>query len=134
MIIYSVGKRVKNFIKVVIRNFDNTVKTKDFDLYEYNLTKDTSKDGVYIVRFENGNIKAELFYQNSRLNGICNFYFENGRIKAREEYRDGILEGTAKKYYPFGILQSEELYSKGKVILIKEYNEDGKLIRETKFK
>ena len=134
MIIYSIGKRVKNFVKVIIRNFDHSTPNKDVDYYEYNLSKDTAKDGVYVVRFENKNIKAELFYKDSKLNGICNFFYENGRIKAREAYKEGFLEGTSKKYYPFGILQSEEIYEKGKLIHIKEYNDEGRLIKETKLK
>ncbi len=134
MIIYSIGRRFKNIVKIMIRNFDHTTQSKDVDLYEYNISKDTSKDGVYVLRFENGNIKAELFYKDSKLNGICNFYYENGRIKAREEYRDGFLEGTCKKYYPFGILQSEEIYDKGKLIHLKEFNDEGRLIKETKLK
>jgi antitoxin component YwqK of YwqJK toxin-antitoxin module len=133
MIIYSIGKRIKNFFKVIVTNFDNKPVTKDVGLYEYDISKDTSKDGVYIVRYPNKKIKAELFYFNGKLNGLCNFYYENGRIKAREEYRDGVLEGTTKRYYPFGIIQSEELYHKGVLVRKKEYNEEGRLIKETKF-
>ncbi|HPN39331.1 MAG TPA: hypothetical protein PL041_13095 [Melioribacteraceae bacterium] len=133
MIIYSIGKRIKKFLKVIVTNFDNKPVPKDVGLYEYDLSKDTSKDGVYIVRYPNKKIKAELFYLNGKLNGICNFYFENGRIKAREEYKEGILEGTTKRYYQYGILQSEELYKNGKLIRKKEFNDEGRLIKETKF-
>jgi len=134
MIIYAIGKRIKNFFKVTVTNFENTVKKHDVDLYEYTESKDTSKDGIYNVRYPGGKLKAQLYYIGGKLNGICNFYYENGRIQAREEYRDGFLEGMCKRYYVFGIIQTEEMYEKGQLISKKEFNDEGRLVKEVKYK
>ncbi len=127
MIFYSIGKRVKNFVKVIInprayrKRMSGETVTEDG-----NVTVETHK-------YPNGNIKAELRYVNGKLNGLSTMYYPNGKIKARENYSDGLLDGLTKRYYEQGQLMSEEFYRRGKLLYKRVFSLDGTLTGERRF-
>ncbi|GEM_PF-6532452 len=124
MIFYSVGKRVKEFVKVIIN--PSALQKRD----EKSMNSNTRTE---IHKFPNGEKKAELKYVNNELNGLSTFYFENGIIRAREHYKDGKLDGLSKKYYENGKLMSEEFYRNGKLLFKRVFSLDGAVTSETRF-
>jgi antitoxin component YwqK of YwqJK toxin-antitoxin module len=127
MIFYSIGKRVKNFVKVIIN-------PRAFRKRE--LGETYAGDGDVKIekhKYPNGKIKAELRYVNGKLNGISTMYYPNGIIKARENYRDGLLDGLTKRYYEQGQLMSEEFYRHGKLMYKRVFSLDGTLTGERRF-
>lgn len=112
MIFYSVGKRVKNFVKVIIN--PSALKQRENGDYSQNSANRTD-----IHKYSNGKIKAELCYLNNELSGLSTFYFENGIIRAREHYKDGKL-------------MSEEFCPKGKLLFKRVFSLDGTLTSETR--
>ena len=38
------------------------------------------KEGLWIEKYSNGNIRCELNYLDGKLNGLCKYYYENGNI------------------------------------------------------
>jgi len=110
MIIYSIGKRLKNVIKVKITLIrSNLLKLFNKDKVE---TDVVVKDRV-VHYYPNGNIKAECSYKEGKLEGISLFYYPDGKIEAKEFYKDGQLTGLSKRYDRFGKLQFEEYYKDG---------------------
>ncbi len=127
MIFYSIGKRVKNFVKVVINP----------KAYRRQILGETS-DGesarrVDVLKYPNGKTKAELQYVNDKLNGISTMYYPDGTIKAKENYKDGQLDGLTKRFYSGGQLMSEEFYRHGKLLYKRVFNLDGSLSGERRF-
>ncbi len=110
MFIHSIGKRIKNFLKVTV--FYR--KRKESNSYNDENTKTWF--------YENGNVKALCRYENGKLHGISIHYYENGNIKLKETYQNGVLEGTTKKYDETGKLVAEEVYRGGNLIKRKVYS------------
>lgn len=125
-IIHSVGKRIKNFLKVKIHTKSDTIQTinKNVD------NQKGKKSDTRVERWfhENGKVKAECFYRNNQLQGISNYYYESGQVKARENYNEGLLHGMTKRYHPSGQISSEENYDRGKLVSKKEYDQLGNII------
>ena len=128
MIFYSIGKRVKNFVKVVI----NPKAYRRRVLGETNYGEGSSRR-IEVLKYPNGKIKAELQYVNDKLNGISTMYYPDGTIKARENYKDGQLDGLTKRYYNGGQLMSEEFYRRGRLLYKRVFNLDGTLSGERRF-
>jgi antitoxin component YwqK of YwqJK toxin-antitoxin module len=127
MIFYSIGKRVKNFVKVIIN-------PRAFRKRELGTTY-TGEGEVKVetLKFQNGKIKAELRYVNGKLNGISTMYYPSGVIKARENYKNGVLEGLTKRYYEQGQLMSEEFYRNGRLLYKRVFSLDGTLTGERRY-
>ena len=135
MIIYSIGKRIKNFIKVKVFNSQKNIKSSPSIVYKVNVGDSPKKieEGKVVYYYESGKIKAECNYKNYQLDGISNYFFENGKIKAKECYKDGALEGLSKRYYMNGIVNSEEYYKKGILMFKRVFNLDGSVTTETQY-
>jgi len=132
MIFYSLGKRIKNFVKVKIFLGEKKLTS---EAYETNsIDQDGAiKDGIINHFHENGNLKAECSYINYVLEGISNFYYENGVIKARENYKNGILQGVTKRYFENGKLKTEEYYLNGVLKNIKIFDKNGEMSQEINY-
>lgn len=124
MIFYSIGKSIKNFVRVKIlmnparHGTDKSAAGED----------GTSSDGYRRWYYKGGKIKAEVFVKNGKMEGIANLYYENGNIKAREFYQADQLHGLAKWYYETGELKSEKYYKDGQLTSIREFDKSGKII------
>lgn len=81
--------------------------------------------------YENGNIKAEIPFQNNVIHGIVIQYYDNGDLKSEETYKNGQKNGFSAYFYPNGLLQQEIFYKNNKPNG-KEYQFDrnGYLIKE----
>jgi len=82
--------------------------------------------------YPNGKMKSVLNYKNGQLEGIALYYHENGNLKERVNYRRGKRERTGTTYYESGKLKEEITYEDGEPVLVKAFDENGKLLSETK--
>ncbi len=126
MIFYSVGKRVKDFVRVILN--PAALRARE------------GRDGAkganrkrIVHKYPNGKVKAELIYVNGKLNGISTMYYPSGIIKSRENYSNGVLEGLANYYYENGKLMREEFYKNGHLLFKRIFNLDGSITSETKY-
>ncbi|MFH1197337.1 MAG: hypothetical protein V1720_16685 [bacterium] len=129
MIIYSIGKRIKDFLRV--RIFSKSSKTTV--VHNRNTIGDEPVDSglrTEIWHYDNGKIKAELTYNKKKLEGISTFYYESGRIKAKENYKEGKLDGLTKRYYEIGSVESEEYYRNGTMLFRRLFSLKGTLTKE----
>ncbi len=127
MIFYSIGKRVKNFVKVIIN--PRALRLRE-GRGNYS---DKSNVKIEELKYPNGKIKAKLRYENGKLNGISIMYYPNGVIKAKENYKDGLLDGLTKRFYEQGQVMSEEFYRRGKLRYKRVFSLDGTLTGERRF-
>ncbi len=51
-----------------------------------NLIIDGKRQGEWVFRYENGNLKAQGFYENGNRIGKWVFYWENGQIQSKGQY------------------------------------------------
>ena len=55
-------------------------------------------NGYYIEYYNNGNIKAKIYYENGRRHGDCTYYYENGNMRYQCKYKKGERSGKAVVY------------------------------------
>lgn len=116
MILYSISKRIKNFLRVRIIVFKDFLSSLLYDRRR-NYYFD-GKNGVLRRYYDSGALKSEVNYRDGRLEGLSNTYYENGNICSRENYKNDKLNGLSKFYKINGDLKAEIYYRNG--ILIKE--------------
>lgn len=130
MILYSIGKRIKNFIRVKVLSDFKIKKDKIISGEEYLKNKDKIAEGIVCWYYDNGKIKSECHYKSSMLNGISIHYYKSGKVKAKENYKQNRLEGLSIHYYENGRLMSEENYRGGTLISRRAFDELGKITIE----
>ena len=79
-----------------------------------------TKKGSWKDFYENGKLKDEGKYLNSKRTGNWTFYNKNGKIEQDGNYRNGKINGPWKWYFDSGKLRREENYFNG--------NEDGQSV------
>ena len=134
MILYSIGKRIKDFVKIVIFS-PKKEEEPDYGISyaEYIANKHKVKEGHVTWKYDNGSVKAKCHYKDGELDGICCFYYEKGAIRARENSKEGKLEGLTKRYYKNGKLMSEEYYKKGYLLFKRVFDLNGALTVEENY-
>jgi antitoxin component YwqK of YwqJK toxin-antitoxin module len=125
MIFYSVGKRVKDFVKVILNPAALKRRENNFE------SGGAAKRVIH--KYPSGRVKGELIYKNGKLNGISTLFYENGTIKSKENYKDGVLDGLAKYYYEGGRIMREEFYRNGHLLFKRVFSLDGSVTSETKY-
>ncbi len=78
--------------------------------------------------YPDGRRKTEAQYEHGKLNGIFRQFYENGKLQLQREYKDDVLDGKSIEYYPNGKIKEEIAYRQGKILHIKLYDKNGKLI------
>jgi antitoxin component YwqK of YwqJK toxin-antitoxin module len=91
-------------------------------------------DGVQKSYYEDGKVREEVTYNNSKIIGISKEYYESGKLKSEVHWIDGKVSGDRKNYYESGKLLSETpcIYNQEEDYVMpngvsKEYYENGKL-------
>lgn len=130
MILYSIGKRIKNFISVKVLSDFKIQPDKIISGEEFLKNKDKISDGIVCWHYDDGKIKSECSYKNNMLNGISTHYYKSGKVKAKENYKENKLEGLSIYYYESGRLMSEENYRSGKLINRRTFDSAGKITIE----
>ena len=128
MILYTIGRRIKNFFKVKVRFRPEGKPGEDriFTGDQFLKKENSVKDGIVCWSYDNGKIKARCTYKNYMLEGISTHYYESGKIKVKENYKKNKLNGTLLRYYEDGGLMSEENYIKGNLVSKNSYDRKGK--------
>jgi antitoxin component YwqK of YwqJK toxin-antitoxin module len=75
-----------------------------------NAKKVKRQNGLFVIYYDNGKIKAERNYQDGRLEGVYKMYYENGNLKLEGYYENDKMNGVFKRYYEDRTLKSEEVY------------------------
>ena len=126
MIIYSIGRRIKNFFKVTVTTYDiKKKKEKIISGEEYLRNNLTMSEGKVRWFYEDGNLKSECKYEDSMLEGISIHYYKNGTVKAKETYKKNKQDGLTIRYNEKGKIISEETYKSGNLISKIVYDSEG---------
>jgi len=72
--------------------------------------------------FNNGNVKAEMFYKEGKLDSISKHYSFEGVLEIEEYYKNGLKDSISKTFGKNGIQKKEKYYKNG--IEIKSYDFD----------
>lgn len=72
-------------------------------------------------------------YLNGKMEGEFQSYYPDGKIMLKAIYKNGLLDGSSYYYFPDGKVQKETKYERNKIIFVKEYDKNGKLLYEDKF-
>lgn len=95
--------------------------------------KEGNSEGPFKLYYKNGLVKEEGTYKKNKLIGQCKSYYANGII---EEIKDLDLEGNEsgliKNYDYDGKLYCEMMKSKRKILSLKYYDKNGKIVYESK--
>ncbi len=71
---------------------------------------DRKNSGLIRMYYDNGQLRAERYFQSGKLNGSYRMFHENGQLKLEGSYKDNKLNGVFKRYDQRGQLTAEELY------------------------
>ncbi|MDF1695764.1 MAG: toxin-antitoxin system YwqK family antitoxin [Saprospiraceae bacterium] len=125
-------------------------------LLEESMYVEGKLNGERIIYNEKGEKEVSEIYTNDVLNGTLREYYPNGKMKLTGTYTNNVLSGTVNVFYPSGKLKEEvqfldnkedgpfkEFHENGNIKwegtykdgdnefgLLKEYNENGELIRK----
>lgn len=84
--------------------------------YQYILGSDSNGNAVEIRQgltkefYQNGQLKAEINFDNGKVNGQLKTYFEDGQIAGISNWKNDSLNGLTKDYYNNGVLYQERNY------------------------
>lgn len=89
-------------------------------------------NGPYIEYHPNGKMKMLGEYNNNVLEGKVSVFYPSGKIKEEVQFVDNLEDGPFKEFHENGNIKWEGSYRKGdnEFGLLKEYNEEGVLIRK----
>lgn len=89
-------------------------------------------DGIFKTYHANGNTKLEGLYTDNVLAGTVKGYYPTGELMEEVTFADNIEQGPFTEYHENGKLKWEGTYRNGdkEFGLLKEYNEEGELIRK----
>ncbi len=125
------------------RNNQVTIKNEQGQILEqYEIsTKDSLKNGNYLLFAEDGDTIVWAQYSNGALNGERRVYFENGNPQVIEHYQNGIHQGLYQAFFEDGKVELQGRYANGsmegewrgfykngqlkEVVQFKENNENG---------
>ena len=86
-------------------------------------------NGEFITYYENGAIESKRHFNNGKIkDGECPHFYEDGKIKQQHSYLNSKLDGPAYEYYPDGKLMQENFYQQS-VLIGKDtsYYQSGKI-------
>ncbi len=135
--------------------FSQTYDIVDDDTVNYT-DKKGLKQGAWVEKWDNGNIKHEVNYKNDLKDGVEMLYFKSGKcvqeesyykagkldgtvtvkyedrtIKSQTDYKNGLKDGSEILYYSNGNKQSEATYAKDKLVgTIRMYDKSGQFTKE----
>jgi len=105
-------------------------------------TKDTSnlfvdknaKDGLNIIKYKNGVIKAKGYYNSGRKYGEWQSFYPDGKLWSDEYFTLGLPDGKITVWYDNNKKMYEGVYKNGHPIGTWSYwNEEGKLLRTSDY-
>lgn len=89
--------------------------------------------GEYKDYYSDGSLHVVGMAVNGKKEGWERKYYKSGPLFEEIFFQDGIGQGEAKTYYENGKLQYQGNMKDGKFQNIKEYDQDGKLVKEIQY-
>ena len=89
--------------------------------------------GVTEDFYEDGRIASRYRFLNGLPHGLQQEWYETGQIALEEARCLGQFHGYRREWYPNGRLKYENLSEHGFRIHVKQFDENGNLIRETSY-
>jgi antitoxin component YwqK of YwqJK toxin-antitoxin module len=86
--------------------------------------------GVAVELRPNGSVWSEETYLNGLLDGVSRDYHENGSLDSETVYKQGIANGPSRAFYASGQPKYERMIELGICVRSREYDEQGRLIKE----
>ena len=103
-------------------------------------------NGQWQEWLENGNLRYNSYWKDSKGHGLWQYFHDNGKLKYEESYLLDIPNGISRQYYDNGQLKSDFFWLQGKkqgvwtsysetgVLLKTEIYDDNKLVSTTQVK
>ena len=97
------------------------------EIYEYDVLNGPLKEF-----HSNGKIRMLGVYTDNILSGTVNVFYPSGNLREEVQFVDNVEEGPFKEFHENGKIMWEGTYRNGdnEFGLLKEYNEEGELIRK----
>ena len=89
-----------------------------------------AKNGEIKTYYSSGKIFASQNFKDDKPHGLMKVYYENGNFSSISNFNEGELDGSKSEYYENGEIKTSSKYENGLLILIKSYDESGKLIKK----
>jgi antitoxin component YwqK of YwqJK toxin-antitoxin module len=105
------GLSIMLFLTQAISTVD-TLEEKDGVAYVPNSEQPFT--GKYVQKFENGQKKFEMTFEEGKLQGLANKWHKNGQIKGQMNFKDGKFEGVESLWYDNGQKKSAHHYQDDK--------------------
>jgi antitoxin component YwqK of YwqJK toxin-antitoxin module len=112
---------------IEVRLFD--LEPDSFERFTYRGTLFTGKAYEY---GSHGNVVAEIMIRDGMQNGVSREYYDSGVTKCQEVFRNGVLHGEAREWYESGRTKTVGSYEYGICTALREYDEEGALVRDYK--
>lgn len=90
--------------------------------------------GIAYEALPDGQVVAEESYVDGGLKGPSREWYPTGELKSEVYYKSGAPHGKCREWYQHGILKLECLYEYSIIIERKEWDENGKLVKEYRIK
>jgi len=122
-------------VKEVIYSSDGKVLARMVRRNEkFILAEGKLPNGIILERYEDGKIRSVFTRSNGARNGPAIGLYPSGRIKIEATYEEDYPSGIVRRYYENGNLMIEEEFLNKKIILRKEYHNNGQLKEEVHYK
>jgi hypothetical protein len=95
--------------------------------YYYELYYENSKrNGLYREWHHSGQLAIEYTYTHGYENGLCKEWWENGQISIECTYNYGVLDGSYREWYENGQIEIDRTYKDGEIDgSYREWDENG---------
>jgi antitoxin component YwqK of YwqJK toxin-antitoxin module len=87
------------------------------------------------IRYEtrpDGTLWSELTYVRGLQDGASRTFYPNGQMQSQTHYKMSVAHGWDDEWYPKGGIKRRTLYELAVPVHMQEFDQEGKLIRETK--
>lgn len=142
-LVYTFFKDNKEIAKGVWREEDGIViSSGSVEDGEYLCKVDDSKNtksipfvsgkvhGMVKIYYPEGKVWRVIPYEQGKQHGTMRIYHERGWLMTEREYVNGVQHGASREFYESGEVKSVATFDKGKMVSMKQYDEEGKLVRE----
>jgi antitoxin component YwqK of YwqJK toxin-antitoxin module len=79
-----------------------------------------------------GTLWSEITYVRGLKHGPSRTLYPNGQVKSQTHYKLAYAHGWKEEWYPDGRIKRRTLYELAVPVHVQEFNQEGKLIQETK--
>lgn len=143
-LVYTFFKDKKEIAKGVCHHKEDeiVVSSGSVEDGEYLSTVDSSKNtksipfvdgkvhGIVKVYYSTGEVWRSIPYKEGKKHGTMRILHERGWLITEREYVHGVQHGISRQFYESGKVKRVATFDQGKMVSMKQYDEEGKLERE----